>query len=98
MREYTIAAFWAYLLTAEIAHKILNNEGEYRAAQRDPARFARYENLQKAYLAHGLASGDDLSQRLLRQIDRIAERFDQAGDAQAVGSNRACLRWRYPDA
>ncbi len=78
-QEYTISAFWTYLLSAEIAHKILNNQREYQAAQRDPERFARYEALQAAYLAHGLASGDDLSQRLLRQVDRLAEHFGEVG-------------------
>ncbi len=79
-REYTISAFWTYLLSAEIAHKILNNKGELRAAQRDPKRFEAYEALRSAYQAHGLESKDDLSQRLLRQIDRLAARFDDAGD------------------
>lgn len=78
-REYTISAFWTYLLSAEIAHKILNKKSEYRAAQRDPERFEAYETLKKAYQAHGLESKDDLSQRLLRQIDRLAARFGEAG-------------------
>jgi hypothetical protein len=49
-------------------------------AQLDPERFARYDALQEAYLAHGLASAEDLPQRLLRQIDRLAERFSLAED------------------
>jgi len=38
-----------------------------------------YERLKDAYLAHDLESSDDLSQRFLRQIDRIAARFKAAG-------------------
>ena len=79
-REYVIAAFWTYLLSAEVAHKILNDPGELRAAERDPERYAAYKRLEDAYLAHGLASGDDLSQRLLRQIDRMAARFSTEGE------------------
>ena len=79
-REYTITAFWTYLLSAEIAHKILQSPAEFQAAERDPERFRMYKELEKAYLAHGLSVGDDLSQRLLREIDRLSERFDTAGD------------------
>jgi hypothetical protein len=78
-QEYTIAAFWTYLLSAEIAHKILNSPSELHAAERDPERHRRYRALEDAYLGHGLASGDDLSQRLLRQIDRIQARFGAEG-------------------
>jgi hypothetical protein len=79
-QEYTIAAFWTYLLSAEVAHKILNSPRELRAAEHDPERHQAYIELQEAYLAHGLQSGDDFSQRLLRQIDRIAERFKAEGE------------------
>ena len=72
-QEYTIAAFWTYLLSAEVAHKILNFPPELLAAERDPDRYRAYKALEDAYLAHGLASGDDFPQRLLRQIDRISE-------------------------
>jgi hypothetical protein len=82
-REYTIAAFWTYMLSAEIAHKVLNNPGELRIAERDPERFQRYSSLEKAYIAHGLASSDDLPQRLLRQVDRLAARV---GDAGPIGA------------
>jgi hypothetical protein len=82
-QEYTIAAFWTYLLSAEVAHKILNSIPELRAAERDPDRFSAYKALEDAFLAHGLQSGDDFSQRLLRQIDRIAARF--AGEGTITG-------------
>jgi hypothetical protein len=82
-QEYTIAAFWTYLLSAEIAHKILYSPSEYQAAQRDPMRFDRYELLRREYREHGLESADDLPQRLLRQIDRLAERFGAAGEITA---------------
>lgn len=78
-QEYTLGAFWLYLLSAEVAHKLLNDPGELRAAERDPLRYENYRGLEDAYLAHGLASGDDLSQRLLRQIDRMAARFNAEG-------------------
>lgn len=76
-REQTVSAFWTYLLTAEIAHRILNSHSELVAAERDPERFRRYEDLKNAYFDHGLASDDDLSRRLLRLIDRLADRFGE---------------------
>jgi hypothetical protein len=79
-QEYTIAAFWTYLLSAEVAHKILNSPSELSFAERDPDRYEAYTALQKAFFAHGLQSGDDFSQRLLRQIDRMAERFRGEGE------------------
>jgi hypothetical protein len=74
-QEYTLGAFWTYLLSAEVAHKILNSQGELNAAKVDPGHHKTYKALEDAYMAHGLQSGDDLSQRLLRQIDRLAARF-----------------------
>lgn len=74
-QEHTIEAFWTFLLVAEVAHKILKSPRELVAAERDAGRFARYKALEEAYLNHGLASAEDFSQRLLHQVDRLAERF-----------------------
>jgi hypothetical protein len=82
-KEQAVTALWTFLLTAEVAHKILFHEGELRAAERDGARFERYEALKNAFLAHGLASDEDLSQRFLRQIDKLADRFADAGEITA---------------
>jgi hypothetical protein len=79
-QEYTIAAFWTYLLSAEVAHKILGSRSERLAAEIDPDHYKTYKELEEAFEAHGLRSRDDFSQRLLRQIDRIAERFGAEGE------------------
>ena len=81
-QEHTVEAFWTFLLLAEVAHKILNSPRELQAAERDPGRFERYQDLQSAFLEHDLASSGDFSQRLLRQVDRITQRLggvDQFG-------------------
>ena len=80
-QEHAVTAFWTFLLLSEIGHKVLNED--YRWAQRDADRLARYKELEDAFLRHGLASGDDLSQRLLRLVDRVTERFDQHGPVAA---------------
>jgi hypothetical protein len=80
-QEHTITAFWTYILLAEIGHKILHED--YRWAQRDHDRLVRYQALEDEFLKHGLASGEDLSQRLLRLVDRVIERFRGHGDLDA---------------
>jgi len=79
-REQAVEAFWTFLLIAEVAHKILNSPRELLVAEREPTRFERYETLQKAYEDHGLGSSGDFSQRLLRQVDRIAQRLGGADE------------------
>lgn len=74
-REQTLVAFWTYVLLAEVAHKILRNPRERLAAERDPVHFEQYQALKDAFQAHDLPSSGDFSQRLLRQVDRLAERF-----------------------
>lgn len=78
-QEYVMAAFWAYLLSAEVAHKLLSSQRERRDAERDPKTFESYRRLEAAYRAHDLESTDDLPQRFLRQVDRIASRLRDAG-------------------
>ena len=79
-QEQVMAAFWTYLLSAEIAHKVLTSQRERRDAQRDPGTFESYRELEAAYLAHDLQSTDDLPQWFLRQVDRIAVRYAGAGE------------------
>jgi hypothetical protein len=81
-QEYVIAAFWTYLLSAEVAHKLLTSQREQRDAETEPTRFESFRRLRQAYHAHDLESTDDLPQRFLRQVDRIASRFAGAGTIQ----------------
>lgn len=81
LREHIVTAFWNYILLVEIAHTVLRHEHNY--AQRDHQRFERYMALNEAYLDHAVGLGDDLSQRLNRQVDRIVERFGDIGPAGA---------------
>jgi hypothetical protein len=77
VREHTVTAFWNYILLSEIAHKIVQQER--RHATLDHMRQERFDRLERVYLDHAVAQGDDLSQRLLRQVERIAERFGEVG-------------------
>jgi hypothetical protein len=68
MREHTMVAFWNYILLAELARAILN---EYKYAQRDSSRLARYEAVQEAYAPHNRGFEDDFSTRLLTEVDLV---------------------------
>ncbi len=83
LQEHTLTAFWNYILLAELAHKVV--EDEYSYAQRDSDRWKRYTRLKAAYEAHDLASEDDLSLRLLRQVDRLTEEFGRIEDLANKG-------------
>jgi hypothetical protein len=72
-REHTLTAFWNYILLAEIAHTIVFDEVSY--AHRDPDRLRRWEKVSDLYEALGFSPDDDLSQRLLEEVDRLATRF-----------------------
>jgi hypothetical protein len=73
LQEHTVTAFWNYILLSEVAHKILERERYH--AERDGERLKRFERLEQAYLDHEITQTGDLSQRLLRQVERIADRY-----------------------
>ncbi|HMI99726.1 MAG TPA: hypothetical protein VK488_07845 [Gaiellaceae bacterium] len=77
LQEHTVTAFWNYILLAEMAHKILERERHH--AYQDGDRLKRFEELEAAYLEHALAHEEDLSQRLLRQVDRLVARYGDVG-------------------
>lgn len=70
---HTLTGFWNLILLLEIAHKIYQTEKAW--AQSDQDRYQRYEKLCDVYIKHGLIESGDLSERLLRQVDRITDRF-----------------------
>ncbi|MBZ5589707.1 MAG: hypothetical protein LAO05_14210 [Acidobacteriia bacterium] len=80
VQEHTMTAFWTFILLAEIAHKIIWDERAF--SQRDPERFERWRAIERIYGVLGLDVEDDLSQRLLKQVDRIEVEFAAKG---AVG-------------
>ncbi len=74
LQEHTLTAFWNYILLLEIAQKIVDNE--YSWAQRDTERRQRYEQVLAAFRQMVPNDTGDLSERLLRQVDRLTERYD----------------------
>lgn len=74
VREHAITAFWNYILLVELAHTVVTHERRF--AERDGDRWEKFRRLEEVYREHAVEDAQDLSQRLLRQIDRIAVRFE----------------------
>lgn len=73
LREHTMVAFWDYILLAELARRILSADKAY--AYRDPDRLRRYEAVGELYRTFEDFVSEDFSQRLLKVVDRVAERM-----------------------
>lgn len=78
LQEHTMAAFWHFLLLTELAHKILVADRPF--AERDPQRAARFREVERIYKSLNPNFEADFSQRLLLEVDRVAERFGQLED------------------
>jgi hypothetical protein len=74
--EHTVTAFWSYILLCEMAWKILRDEA--RNAALDPVLRAAYDKLESVYQIHDVGREADFSQRLQRQVQRVAKRFAES--------------------
>lgn len=83
-QEHTLVAFWTYLLLTEIARKAL--EADRSWASRDPLAFQRHRKLEELYERHDPGQLSDFSQRLQRQVDRVARRMERLEPAEAERS------------
>jgi nucleoside 2-deoxyribosyltransferase len=81
LQQHTMMAFWTYILLAELARKILD---EYQHAKWDPSRLGRYEAVEAAYAPHNVGFDMDFSQRLLREVERIADGWATKGTSQGA--------------
>ena len=90
LQEHTMTGFWNYILLTELAHKILSTEGGW--ARNDSKRHVCFKNLEHVYASHEIDSEGDLSQRLLRQVNRLTERF---GDAEESKTREKITEWLY---
>jgi len=82
LQEHTLTAFWNYILLCEMAQKI--RDYDYSWAQRDEDRRKRFQRLLEIYEQQVPADVGDLSERLLRQVDRLTLRFLEAPGADPV--------------
>jgi hypothetical protein len=83
LQEHTMVAFWTYTLLTEIARKIVENDETY--ARRDHRRMQRYDRVCRVYERHDPGRESDLSQRLLRQVERIGSQLGDIPVAEIGG-------------
>jgi hypothetical protein len=72
-KEFLLSAFWEYVLLLEICSKIIDRDRDLH--KRDHKLFEPYQQLLAYYRAETSSAGVSFSDRLLRLIDRIANRY-----------------------
>jgi hypothetical protein len=91
LREHTMVAFWNYILLCELARKALDKDRNI--ARMDPDRYQRYSRLAGIYERHDNGWDADFSQRLVRQLDRIAMQLGDL-DTKEIGSRLTEIIYR----
>jgi hypothetical protein len=91
LREHTMVAFWNYILLCELARKALDKDRNI--ARVDPDRYQRYKRLAEIYEHHDSGWDADFSQRLVRQLDRIATQLGGL-DVKQIGSRLTEIIYR----
>jgi len=88
-QEHTFTAFWDYILLCEIAHKVIATDSSW--AQLDPERRKRFDHLVKIYSGHSSVESTDFSERLLKQIAKITERYKNGESINTPGELTSIL-------
>lgn len=71
-KEFLLSAFWEYVLLLEVCAKILEKDQDIH--KRNHKLFEPYQRLLAVFRADPVTEGASFSDRLLKLIDRIAER------------------------
>jgi hypothetical protein len=80
LAEYTLTAFWTYILLCEIARKLL--QADERIALRDPIRHRDYERLHDAYIRHDPGEEADFAQRIQYHVERVVAQLENLDSSQ----------------
>jgi hypothetical protein len=83
-QEHTLTAFWNYILLCELACKALKVDHTW--ALRDETHRQAFGRLAAAYEKHASADAGDFSERLLREVERIASRYP--GEGAGLSANQ----------
>lgn len=75
VQEHIVTAFWEYVLLLETCRKILEEDRQLHI--RNHHLTEPYQRLKKLYTPELLAEEGDFSERLLRLVDNISERFHE---------------------
>lgn len=82
LQEHTLTAFWEYVLLCELAQKIQIREGVW--AEKDGKRLRAYERIVDVYDQQPSADIGDFSERLLRLVEVVADRFAARDTTQRI--------------
>ncbi len=74
MQLQLLTAFWNYLLTVELAKRLL--EECAKSAWRDPSALEAYRDIEAVYDKHSGDSDADFSERLLTLVDKVINEFE----------------------
>jgi hypothetical protein len=94
LEEHTLTAFWQYILMCEISQKVIDSD--YSWAQRDPGRSTAFDALKRVYKILMPDDTGDLSERLLRQVDRLASQIDVKNPQNAGAVTQAMFSQDIP--
>ena len=88
-QEHTFTAFWFYILLCEIAHQVIVVDSSW--AQLDHERRKRFNRLVEVYSEHSTVESLDFSERLLKQIQKITERYKNGQKISTPGELTSVL-------
>jgi len=77
MQDHTLMAFWEYILLCEIAQRVTDVDFEW--AQLDEERRRAFEIVKEIHSEQPSADQEDFSERLLKTVDILVERFSAKG-------------------
>ena len=78
VKEHAATAFWEYVLYLELCYKILDKDREVHV--RNHELYEPYQKLEKLYRNDIFIEEADFSERMLKLINRISERFQEKFD------------------
>ena len=78
VKEHAATAFWEYVLYLELCYKILDKDREVHV--RNHELYEPYKKLEKLYRNDIFIEEADFSERMLKLVNRISERFQEKFD------------------
>jgi hypothetical protein len=95
LQEHTLTAFWTYILLCEMCQKAVERDPSW--AQRDPERHRLFIELQDVFHRSMPSDTGDFSERLLRQVDRLAARFNAIDEATPARITEVLFTTEIPE-
>ncbi len=85
VQEHICKAFWEYVLLLELCHKLLEKDRSVHMGNTD--LYEAYQELAELYAADDYVSEGDFSERMLKLVQQITERFRDSPASQHAPNN-----------